>query len=323
MVGLVPKDGVFLCSSPLIFPRCELSAHHVLIMGRVATETPITIQEVLEEPLVPVLEQLSRAEPPGHTSPKELSSRTSEASCREKPQNWTRTDSVTPAVKASQRTKCDCSCLKIALDWTVYRHHCLLAASVVWFVPKPETQAVRGVGLIQKSFTCSDCWVTLSEDSSQYPPNCKDIPLCSWEHNAFSGPGWIPEGGRMCEKNSLSKITLLQNLFSLTSFWTMKFTSGFDSQLSQLSIIRRKKSCNRRVSFLLCEEAAPVRVAFPAGHPRNTFTPQLHVVSFKPLSFTHAPAQLNLLRKRPLTDGTQEQPAIQITVLFPRIVRSP
>lgn len=103
MVGLVPKDGVLLCSSPLIFPRCELSAHHALIMGRVATETAITIQEVLEEPLVPVLEQLSRAEPPGHTSPKELSSRTSEASCREKPQKWTRTDSVTPAVKASQR----------------------------------------------------------------------------------------------------------------------------------------------------------------------------------------------------------------------------
>lgn len=102
VVGLGPKDGVLLCSSRLIFPRCELSARHVLIMGRVATEMAITTQEVLEEPLVPVLEQLSRAEPPGHTSPKELSSRTSEASCREKPQKWTRTDSVTPAVKASQ-----------------------------------------------------------------------------------------------------------------------------------------------------------------------------------------------------------------------------
>lgn len=32
------------------------------------------------------------------------------------------------------------------MDWTIYRHHCLLATSVVWFVPKPETQAVRGVG---------------------------------------------------------------------------------------------------------------------------------------------------------------------------------
>ena len=39
----------------------------------------------------------------------------------------------------------------------------------------------------------------------------------------------------MCEKNSLSKITLLQNLFSPTSFWTMKFTSGFDSQLVSFS----------------------------------------------------------------------------------------
>lgn len=43
------------------------------------------------------------------------------------------------------RTKCDCSCLKIALDRTVYRHHCLLGASVVWFVPKTDTQAARGL----------------------------------------------------------------------------------------------------------------------------------------------------------------------------------
>lgn len=102
MVGLVPKDSVLPCPSPLIFPRCELSAHDVLVMGRVATEMAIAIQEVLEEPLVRVLEQLSGAEPPGHASPGKLGSRTSEASCREKPQKWTRTDSVTPALKASQ-----------------------------------------------------------------------------------------------------------------------------------------------------------------------------------------------------------------------------
>lgn len=70
--------------------ECSQHARH----GHVATETAITIQEVLE--------QLRGAEPPGHASPGELGSRTSEASSREKPQKWTRPDSVAPALKASQ-----------------------------------------------------------------------------------------------------------------------------------------------------------------------------------------------------------------------------
>ena len=52
------------------------------------------------------------------------------------------------------RTKCDCSCLKIALDRTIYRHHCLLGASVVWFVPKTDMQTARGLSQWEDETSC-------------------------------------------------------------------------------------------------------------------------------------------------------------------------
>ena len=97
------------------------------------------------------------------------------------------------------RTKCGCSCLKIALDRTVY--------SVVWFVPKTETQAVRGVGQWGDEtyvHACEACAADCSGKDCLRRPQGVAVPHF---HAAIAPERW-------CQCSAVQRLFLLQSMGS-------------------------------------------------------------------------------------------------------------